>query len=124
MRLGTYTDIPQVIEYMQARKVRSVSMHRGNCIMDLPNHVHMLLHAQNAKKSALNDANQLSNNVSIFLFPHLSQPFPSTIRDGQSRLQLSTNVHQTPFVFPFFAWRVETFFPWLIERFEPVTKSR
>lgn len=59
------------------------------------------------KKSAVRGASELSNRLA------------STIRYRQSSLQVAINIHQTPFVFPFFACLIETLFPWFIKGFEP-----
>ena len=45
--------------------------------------------------------------------------FPSTVWNFQSWLKIPSNVHQAPFIFPFFARRVKPDFPRLIESFEP-----
>lgn len=69
----------------------SVSMQRADIqATSRPATVSFLM-LQNAKKSALHAANKLSNGLA------------STVGDGQSRLQVSADIHQPPFVFPFFA---------------------
>lgn len=108
-RLNTYRNFPKLPEYLEIPHSHERFDATCKCTIDLPSRIRMLFHAQNAKKSALHGASQLRDSLA------------STIGDGQSRLQISTRIHQTPFVFPFLARRIETLFPWLIESFEPRT---
>lgn len=108
MRLNTYAIIPKLVEYIEP----PYSLERSNatckCTSDLPSCNPVAFHAQNAKKkSAVRGASELSNRLA------------STIRYRQSSLQVAINIHQTPFVFPFFACLIETLFPWFIKGFEP-----
>lgn len=112
MRLNTYATILKLIEYMEIphshERVNAANIQATS----RPATVSFLM-LQNAKKSALHAANKLSNGLA------------STVGDGQSRLQVSADIHQPPFVFPFFAWRIETLLPRLIKRFEPrISTSR
>ena len=80
------------------------------CTNVLPECTRMpFFYARNARKkqSAFKHAGPLINSLA------------SAVGDGQSRLQIPTRIHQTPFVFPFLAWLIETLFPGLIESFEP-----
>ena len=108
MRLSTYATILKLIEYMgiphSHERFNAACKHTSN----LPSRNRKLFDApKTPKKSALHAANKLSNGLA------------STVGDGQSRLQVSADIHQPPFVFPFFAWRIETLLPRLIKRFEP-----
>ena len=106
MRLNTYATILKLIEYMEIPHSHERFNAANIQATSRPATVSFLM-LQNAKKSALHAASKLSNGLA------------STVGDGQSRLQVSADIHQPPFVFPFFAWRIETLLPRLIKRFEP-----
>lgn len=107
MRLNTYAIIPQLVEYIEPPYSHERSNATSKCTSDLPSCNRAAFQPQNAKKSAVHSANELGNRLA------------STVRYGQSRLQVAINIHQTPFVFPFFACLIETLFPWFIKGFEP-----
>ena len=89
----------------------SASMQRANVQMSFQNAPLCPFYARNARKnqSAFKHASPLRNSLA------------SAVGDGQSRFQIPTRIHQTPLVFPFLAWLIETLFPGLVESFEPRT---
>lgn len=109
MRLNTHTGIfPSYSGRCKFRKPMSASMQSVG-VQSESMHPYAFPCSKRQKKTALHGASQLSNSLA------------STIGDGQSRLQISTRIHQPPFVFPVLAWRIQTLLPWLIEGFEPRT---
>lgn len=111
MRLNTYRLIPKMLEDPRFPESHERIDATRKCTISLPSLIPSLFHAQNAKRSAPHGSSRLSDSLA------------STVGDGQSRLQVSTRIHQAPFVFPFLAWLIETLFPWLIEGFEPRTNK-
>lgn len=108
MRLSTYRIIPKLLRYIQFPQIHA--RFNAMCVCTLVPHPYVFACSMR-QNSALHDVSQLSNSLA------------STAGDSQSRLQVSTRIHQTPFVLPFLARRIETRFPWLIESFEPKMTS-